>query len=49
MARFSARGMPATNYGPGDPNVAHAAEERVSRAELETVHAVLKSLLTGAD
>ena len=49
VARFSARGMPATNYGPGDPNVAHAADERVAAAELETVHAVLKSLLTGAD
>jgi succinyl-diaminopimelate desuccinylase len=49
VARFSARGMPATNYGPGDPNVAHSADERVTRRELETVHAVLKSLLTGAD
>lgn len=49
VARFSARGMPATNYGPGDPNVAHSADERVTRGELEMVHAVLKSLLTGAD
>ncbi len=45
VARFAARGIPATNFGPGDPNVAHAADERVTRAELEKVYSVLKSLL----
>ena len=45
VARFASRGIPATNFGPGDPNVAHAADERVTRAELEKVHSVLKSLL----
>ena len=45
VARFAARGVPATNFGPGDPNVAHAADERVTRAELEKVYSVLKSLL----
>ena len=45
VARFAARGVPATNFGPGDPNVAHAADERVTRDDLEKAHSVLKSLL----
>ena len=49
VARFAARGVPATNFGPGDPNLAHHADERVSRADLETVYSVLKRLLEGAD
>jgi succinyl-diaminopimelate desuccinylase len=45
VAFFSERGIPATNFGPGDPGVAHAAGERVHRAELETVYRVLSELL----
>ena len=47
VAFFAARGIPAANYGPGDPNLAHAAGERVERRELEAVEAGLRSLLTG--
>lgn len=45
VSRFAARGVPATNFGPGDPNLAHHAEERVSRRDLETCSSVLKNLL----
>jgi succinyl-diaminopimelate desuccinylase len=46
VAFFAERGIPATNFGPGDPGVAHAAGERVDRSELETVHRVLADLIT---
>ncbi len=45
VAFFAERGIPATNFGPGDPGVAHAAGERVHRSELETVHRVLAQLI----
>jgi len=45
VARFASHGVPATNFGPGDPNVAHSAGERVSRSDLETVYGVLRALL----
>ena len=49
VSRFAARSVPATNFGPGDPSWAHHADERVTRADLETVYAVLKNLLERAD
>ncbi len=41
VARFAAAGIPALNYGPGDPSVAHTADERVDRESLDGCHAVL--------
>jgi len=47
VARFGAEGIPACNLGPGDPTLAHKADERVDRATLERAHAVLHAVLTG--
>ncbi len=45
VARFAALGIPAVNYGPGDPNLAHRRDERVSVAQISAVTAVLARYL----
>jgi succinyl-diaminopimelate desuccinylase len=46
VATFAAIGVPATNFGPGDPLLAHSADEHVSRQELEHARDVLTAVLT---
>jgi succinyl-diaminopimelate desuccinylase len=46
VASFWEHGVPAANFGPGDPLLAHHPDERVSAAQLERAHEVLLALIT---
>ncbi|NSC23722.1 succinyl-diaminopimelate desuccinylase [Streptomyces albus subsp. chlorinus] len=47
VSRFSALGVPAVNYGPGDPNLAHKRDERVEVALITHCEERLRDWLTG--
>jgi succinyl-diaminopimelate desuccinylase len=46
VASFWEHGVPAANFGPGDPLLAHHPDERVSAAQLKQAHRVLHALIT---
>jgi succinyl-diaminopimelate desuccinylase len=47
VARFSALGIPAANFGPGDPLLAHADDERVPVAQITACEVALRRWLNG--
>jgi succinyl-diaminopimelate desuccinylase len=45
VARFAALGIPAVNYGPGDPNLAHRVDEHVQVDEITAATEMLRKYL----
>jgi succinyl-diaminopimelate desuccinylase len=46
VARFAELGVPAVNYGPGDPSLAHADDEHCPATDLLACEAALRRWLT---
>lgn len=46
VSRFAALGIPAVNYGPGDPNLAHRVDERVEVDKITAATDMLRRYLT---
>lgn len=49
VSRFAARGVPALNFGPGDPNLAHSRDERVETPKIVAGVDVLRRWLVPSD
>jgi succinyl-diaminopimelate desuccinylase len=47
VSRFAALGIPALNFGPGDPNLAHTREEHVDTRQITAATELLRRFLTG--
>ena len=45
VATLAAAGVPAANFGPGDPVLAHTADEHVSRDELDHARRVVATVM----
>src|SRR4051794_4862208 len=48
VARFAAFGIPAVNFGPGDPQLAHTREEHIAVDRLQPAEDALIAFLTGS-
>lgn len=48
VARFAELGVPATNFGSGDPLLCHTRDEHLHRESIERTGAAVRALVTGA-